>query len=262
MFGLFKQANQKIEFTKEYFNVLKKSVPALKLISLKELEITTEFQENEHKHFLGNAFNEYINDEDSKLEIIKRYIESSINTYYNKTTYSINEIVPIIKSQKYLDELIRITNSEEIDLVYEKYNSELFIFYAMDSETSISYIQQEDQVDLELPLKDFKELSIENLINKVSIKKYGKEGSYMLSAGGDFEASLILVKSLWDKANFNVDGDIIISIPSKDVILITGSNNTKGIEELKKQTEEIFNSSNYTISNSLFILKDEEFVNY
>lgn len=262
MFGLFGQSNEKLSFTKEYYKVLEKNLPNLELISLNELEIKTKFQDNDHTHFLDNAYNEYVEDKTAKSEIITRYVKSSIETYKPKPTFSIDQVVPVIKSQLYVDEVLRITNQDEVNTLYEKYNSELFIFYARDLDNSISYITKRDAKEFNLQIPSIRELSKDNLLEKISVERHGENGYYMVTAGGDYEASLIVVESIWNEDNFQVDGNIIIGIPSRDVVLVTGSNNKSGIETLRKKTNEIFSTGNYVISKSLFIFKDDKFVRW
>ncbi len=260
MFGLFGQSNKKLTFTKEYFAVLEQEVGELELISLKELEIRTKFNENEHTHFLDNAYNEYEGDEKSKKEVIGRYVKSAIELYKPKPTFSIDQVVPVIKHQRYIDEILRLTGKNEVSTLYEKYNSELYIFYARDLENSISYISKEDAENYNIELKGLKELAIENLMNRISnIERQGENGYYMLTAGGDYEASLILESSIWTDENFDVEGEIIIGIPSRDVLLITGSQNIEGVQKLVTSIKEITNSGSYVISEKMYILKNGEF---
>lgn len=259
MFGLFGQSNKKLDFTKEYFEILKQNISNIELISLKELEIKTKIQGNEHTHFLDNAYNEYSGDEEIKSEVINRYINSSLETYKPKTPFSLDQVVPVIKTQAYIDELLRITGQEEVNTLYEKYNSELYIFYARDLENSISYITKEEAVELNLEISNINGLAIDNLLNRVSIERHGELGYYMVTAGGDYEASLILASSIWTKENFQVEGKIVIGVPSRDVVLVTGSENESGIETLRSKINEIHSTGSYVISNSLFILDNGKF---
>lgn len=259
MFGLFGQSNKKLDFTKEYYKILRQNVSNIELISLKELEIKIRIQGKEHTHFLDNAFNEYIGDEKTKSEIINRYLKSSLETYKPQPSFSKDQVVPVIKTQLYIDELLKISGQEEVNILFERYNSELYIFYARDLENSISYISKEDAVEFNIELSTIRGLSVENLLNRVSIERHGENGYYMITAGGDYEASLILANSIWTKENFQVDGNIVIGIPSRDVVLITGSENDTGIETLGNKITEIYNSGSYVVSDKLYILKNGKF---
>jgi uncharacterized protein YtpQ (UPF0354 family) len=51
----------------------------------------------------------------------------------------------------------------------------------------------------------------------------------MITAGGDYEASLLLFDDIWSGGQIKVEGDIVVAVPAKNVLLITGSQNRKGL---------------------------------
>ena len=71
-------------------------------------------------------------------------------------------------------------------------------------------------------------------------------------------SSLILL-DIWNKENFPVNGEILIGIPARDVVLLTGSNDNENIERLKKKIKEINDCGDHIVSNSVFILKNGKF---
>ena len=90
----------------------------------------------------------------------------------------------------------------------------------------------------------------------------GGKGSFGISAGGDFETSLILSTRLWTKENFEVDGDFIIAIPNKDLLFITGSNNQKEIDRIEKIAEDSYRTGNHPVSPYLFKWNGKMFEKY
>jgi len=84
------------------------------------------------------------------------------------------------------------------------------------------------------------------------IKRDGSDGVYMFTAGGNYEASIILLDSLWTKENLPVKGDFVIAIPSRDVLMITGSNDKAGINEAKRTRQKDLRPGNYPISPYLY----------
>ena len=59
-----------------------------------------------------------------------------------------------------------------------------------------------------------------------------------------------------------VDGDIIVAVPSKDVLLVTGSNNRKGIETLRVLAAKLKAESRYEITDTLFVYRDGRFTRF
>lgn len=91
------------------------------------------------------------------------------------------------------------------------------------------------------------------------VEKVGKNGTYGLLAGGIHEANLILFHTLWTKENFDVDGNIVVSIPNRDLIFITGSNDTSSIQKIKKNSEIYYQTEAYPISTSFYQWNGEKF---
>ena len=79
-----------------------------------------------------------------------------------------------------------------------------------------------------------------------------KDGMFQLTAGGNYESSLILFPSLFIKENFNVKGDVLISIPSRNKVLIFGSEDSKTRQSMKMVTKTSYKISGYQISNKFF----------
>ncbi len=104
------------------------------------------------------------------------------------------------------------------------------------------------------------EIAIENLGELATeIKRQGENGEYMLTMGGDFESSLILL-DIWNNENFPVDGEIIIGVPARDIILVTGSNDTENIKEIKSKIKSINESGDHIVSDKLFIYDGVKFI--
>lgn len=248
-----------INFTNLFYENLTSKVKNIDCLEIKELEIKIIDLEGEiYTHFLNNAFAEY-NYEPSDLdEIIDRYTTSSSNLYYQKTPIDANHIIPIIKDKRFFDECSNLYEDFLKNHVFEKYNTDLYIFYAEDKEDSISYLTTNDLEVLNLNVKDLQDLAVNNLESLLEIERSGDSGIFMLLAGGNYESSLILF-DIWNEDNFPVNGEIILAIPSRDLVFITGSNELENIEKLKNRIIEINKEGDHVVSDKLFILKDSHF---
>ena len=137
--------------------------------------------------------------------------------------------------------------------VYEKYNDELLITYAEDTENSIRYLTQPDVDLMALNMDALRSIAVKNLHSLLTnLKLHGDGSVYMLTAGGDYETSLILLNYLFTKQNIPVDGDFIIAIPNCDLLLITGSNNKAGIHKMKEIAGRVFLTGSCQVSEYLY----------
>jgi len=80
----------------------------------------------------------------------------------------------------------------------------------------------------------------------------------MLTMGGNYESSLILL-DIWKKDNFPVDGDIVIGVPARDLIFVTGSNDKENIQRIKDKVKEVNDMGDHVVSNKLFVLTENKF---
>lgn len=247
------------EFSKEFAKRLIEKVEGLKIHSIIGLEIQTEFENsNEYKHFLDNCYSEYLREPEEIEEIMEKYLNSSNSLYKPKSILNITDILPVIKDERFIQSIMEINPDFEKNHTYEKYNEKLFIFYVEDTETNINYLTQDDFKKLNIEKNQLKKIAIENLSNSIEIERHGENGYFMLLADGNYESSLILL-DIWNKENFDVEGEIVIGIPSRDLLIITGKNDAENIERLKKTINEINQDGDHLVSNLLFEYSNGKF---
>jgi uncharacterized protein YtpQ (UPF0354 family) len=239
------------EFTRAYVKNISSLYPNAKY------SVKANYNEKEFLHYLDNAYNAYKAQPDSLDQLLERYAASSGDLYKDHKEIDINRIVPVIKSISYLDNIKSLSKESGLGkepwVPYKKYNDDLIIVYAEDTQNSIRYFSEEDFNKLAIPLDSLLPLAIKNLDSILpEIQSKGDNGIFMITAGGDFEASLILFKSIWTTDNFKVRGEIVISIPNRDMLMITGSKDEKGIKTLKNITEETYSTGNYQVTPYLF----------
>jgi uncharacterized protein YtpQ (UPF0354 family) len=252
------------EFTELYIDAMLKSYPNAKYNILSDLTVKAEYNGKDFSHYLDNAYKDYKMQQDSVDEVIKRYVASSRDLYKEPEPINTNNIVPIIKPTEYLEDLKQLSreNGEEKEpwIVYEKYNNALIIVYAENTETSIRYFTQEDFGKLSISRDSLFPLAVKNLKGLLpEIRSKGENGTFMITAGGDFEASLILLNSIWTNENFKVKGDIVVAIPNRDMLMITGSKDEQGIKTIKEVTANSFTKGNYQVSPYLFRWSGDRF---
>lgn len=247
------------EFSKKFANRLIQKVEGLNIFSINGLEIQTEFEgSTEYRHFLENCYSEYRRNPDDLEEIFIKYLNATDSIYNINENISINDILPVIKDGRFLQNLRDLDNNYEENNVFEKYNDELYIFYVEDTETNINYLSKEDIENLNVDPIKLREIAIDNLLNSVEIEKHGEDGYYMLVVDGNYESSLILL-DIWNEENFEVEGEIIIGIPSRDLLLITGKNDVENLERLKKTIKEISEEGDHLVSEKLFEYRNGKF---
>lgn len=218
------------------------------------LLITSRKGDFDYKHYLDNAYNDYKAEPDSIKNVISRYVASASDLYVERSKLNTGNIVPVIKPAEYLNDVSNLgDNGKAFPMLTDKYNDQLIIAYAEDTKNNIRYLNEDDFKKLGISRDSLKSIALRNFDRIIpNIQRQGENGLYMVTAGGDYEASLILLPSIWNKENFPVDGDFIVGIHNRDLLLITGSNNPNGIGKIKEVIANSYKTGNYQVSESLY----------
>ncbi len=64
----------------------------------------------------------------------------------------------------------------------------------------------------------------------------------MVTAGGNFEAAIILIDNFWEQMHQIIKGNAVIAIPAKDLLFICKEDNQEAIQKLKEITKGYFDN--------------------
>lgn len=249
-----------VEFTQLYLDSLKVRNPT---VDFKIDSILTISSSKDIVHYLDNIYRAYNNEPTALKDILYDYLNAS-DASYKSIPYDKNQLIPIIKSNKYIDDLKSLGKGDfHKEIYYENYNSDLIILYAIDGDHNISYLNKESLDTLNIKTDTLQNFAFNNLRKLIPTPEIvGGEGKFGIVAGGNFESSLILSKIMWNKDNFPVNGDIVIAIPTREMIYTVGSNDKEAIDKLRITTKESFENDNYQVSPYLYKYDGKMFVRY
>ena|SRR5215475_11315585 len=72
-----------------------------------------------------------------------------------------------------------------------------------------------------------------------SVSVHGQPPALMVSFGG-IESSLLLADPFWQSLADSVPGDLVVGVPARDVVIITGSRSPSGIAKVQRAVDRIF----------------------
>lgn len=258
-------------FTAEFAAVLQKAEPAcqVKILGALQLEVTRP-GEIDFNAYLDNAYDAYRAEPGAKDDIIRRFVGADVETVtarQGEHELDVSRIVPIVKDRAWLEETgksMQQSGAKELpDTVYEDLNAELVIIYAEDTPRTIRYLTPAALAKAHLERKNLRALACANLQRLLpKINRPGANGVYMITAGGVYESSLLLLDSVWADVQKDVQGEIVVAIPTRDLLLVTGSRDAKGIETVKQLARKASAEGSYRLTTQLFVFHDgklEEF---
>jgi uncharacterized protein YtpQ (UPF0354 family) len=259
------------DFTRSYAERLQVALPAATVAVQGDLEVRwTPPSGSVHTSFLDNAWKEYAADPAALEQVMERMVGAAREiAEATGRVVDRRRVVPVIKDRGWLEERRRALRAggagdvSRVDEVSEDYNGALTIFYAEDRERGIAYLTADELARAGLKRAELRALAVRNLKGLLSaIELEGGNGLYMITAGGDYEASLILVDDLWTGESIapKVKGEVVIAVPARDLVLVTGSQDPAGLQKLRDLARKVMKEGTYTLTDQLFVWRGGKFV--
>ena len=251
-------------YTAEVARGLAAKMPASKVEVVGELELSIkETNGRERRLNLRNLYGDYKNNPATLDAIVDSYYTALNKPASGGAAFDHARIVPVIKDRAWLAGHERGLKARGMNAQFlsEDYNDELVILYAMDEEKRTRYLMANEEIGV--ARKDLRKLAVENLdrlLPSVQLQQAGDVA--MMTANGDYEASLLLFDHIWRGGRIKMNGDIVVAIPAKDVLMITGSKSRKGIAAVRELAAKYKAGSRYDITDTLFVYRDGRFVRF
>ncbi len=251
-----------------YLAYFRNRQPGVEIEVMGELEFKVKVASGAaHGVYLDNAYQQYLSDPGNRDEILELYITSFLEVLnQEEKPIDPDRIVPVIKDRGWIEEIQASLEERGGDAgempayLCDRYNSELSVFFAEDSEKNIRYLTEDVFEEMDLPREELltrAKRNLKELLNGVEVM--GGDGIYMVKAGGDYEASLLLFDSLWNQEKMPVEGDYVVAIPARDLLIVTGTGHPEAIEKLREMASEGAAQFSYRLSPVLFVRQGTRF---
>ncbi len=246
-------------FTESFAAAATAAMPTAKVTVAGDLHVETRSARGETTTTdLHNAYQVYLGDTAHLDTLVRRYVSvlvDAVRVGDAKLPPDRSRIVPVLKSTRWVEAVQNQRKAAPAtQLLMEPFNNELTIVYAEDLPTSVRYLMNSDDVGDRGKLRQLALENLHRLLAKIEMIA-GAEGIFLVSAGGDYDASLLLADSIWSGGQIEVDGDIVAAVPDKGTLLVTGSLNAVGVARLHAIAAEIATGP-YALTPSLFIYRN------
>jgi uncharacterized protein YtpQ (UPF0354 family) len=212
---------------------------------------------------LHNAYERYLSDPEHSDAVIKRYLAVLIDAVNvdAKAPPDRARIVPVLKSTRWVEAVQQQRQgAPAAQLLMERLNSELTIVYAEDLPTSVRYLMMRDDVGDRRKLLDLALANLHRLLKDIKLRQ-AADGIFLMDGGDSYNASLSLAADIWSSGEIKVDGDIVVAVPTKDALLVTGSHNQAGVARLRTVAAGLARGP-YGLTPVLFAYRGGKFVKF
>lgn len=208
---------------------------------------------------LGNAYAAYMQEPDRRDEIIAAHVDGSLkNLADDDLKIDPARIIPVIRSRTFtpVGEAEKDPAASDT-VVFERLGPDLAIVYAEDRPNDLRFFTAKYFAKMSIERPRLRALAIENLrriVGDIEFRDYG--GTYMITADGANEVSLILLPELWTKEKMKVLGDFVVALPTRDLLVVTGSNDAGALRRVRALAKEAFAKGPYSVSPRLYLFRD------
>ncbi|MBX7258388.1 MAG: DUF1444 family protein [Candidatus Hydrogenedentes bacterium] len=254
------------EFTQECAKAFAEAGPQWTVLIERDLVLSIKgADDQESRSFLDNLYETCRQHPHLEQDAIDQFVVGTLETLAKKSDGTDRTcIVPVIKDRAWLEEMrrgLRERGATDVpDPVHEDFSRELVIVYAIDMENSIAFLTPGALEEAKVSREELRVLAASNLKRLLpKIERAGSNGLYMFMAGGTYEASLLLLDTIWAGIQAEVQGDVVVAIPTRDVLVATGSENAPGMSKLREIAQEAWQTGPYRLTPQLFVYRDGTF---
>ena len=243
------------EFTNHCVERIRAEVPQAVVAVVQPLRLTIERRGTPDTTLpLEDAYEAYRQAPDKLDEIVKLFAAGVREAAPAEGAIDPSLIVPVVRERTWLKD---VGAEGGAGLVFDDLNDELIIVYAEDTPSALSYFSPVELQKAEIDRSGLRQLAADNLLRLLpQIERRGEDGLFQVKAGGDFEASLLAIGTVWRKESFDVKGDFVFAIPAVGTLYLTGSEDKSGIASLRKMGGAVHEQAAQKLSPHLFVLRD------
>jgi uncharacterized protein YtpQ (UPF0354 family) len=251
-------------FTQEFARALTAAMPSSTIFVKGDLQLSIRDASGlDRTVFLNNAYKDYSLDPKRFAEIVKIFAASMRQSDAAQGKLDRSRIVPVIKDRQWLLDLDRTLKAQGKgqEHLSESFNNELVIVYAEDDPTRMRFLTTDEAPDVSRhALRALAVGNLRRILPKVEMR--GDDHVLLVSAGGDYEASLLLIDDVWSGGQVKVNGDIVVAIPARDVLLVTGSRDRSGLKRVRDLAAKYAAEGPYGLTDTLFVYRNGRFTKF
>ncbi|MGH9826048.1 MAG: DUF1444 family protein, partial [Blastocatellia bacterium] len=220
--------------------------------------------QGERQIFLNNAHQDYCRaGRRAKSDVLRQYAIVDIPSIPSSWEEASQSLLPVVREGSFFTQgtlRAQAAGKEAKKMAFRPVASHLAVGLAHDGPKTISYVMHDSLEAWAVSLDDALDHAGERLW-KMSNGRFERSsaGFYISPWRDNYDASrLFLPQLLW---NLNVKGDHIAAIPTRDYLVITGSEDTEGLSAMAQMCEQASEMA-HAVSGVPVILNGKEWATY
>jgi len=127
------------------------------------------------------------------------------------------------------------------NLCGQVFSHEAAVFYLVDAGDNYTFVTEEMAATADLSDDDLHTLAVANLAEEVeSMQLLDLGNSVMFTGSGNFEASAVLVDSLWESLESRFPNGVVAALPSRDVLSVCDRKDADAIATMVSSSAQVW----------------------
>lgn len=185
-----------------------------------------------------------------------RSLQSAVDEMENRFEGTVEEIVPLVRS-----EAEAAAPRAAFHQLADPLTPELCVLYAFNHRDRLDPFVEQDLDRLGLERSRLRDIALRNLrrLTASPVKKVDQGvWTFVVPAGaGILEPSLLLQDELWDALAKQLRGDVVVAVPTRDLILASSSRSSAAIVKLRALAADAFVHGDHPLSGQLLVRRGD-----
>ncbi|MGX9135600.1 DUF1444 domain-containing protein [Rummeliibacillus sp. JY-2-4R] len=207
--------------------------------------------------FLGDVLTKYDVRKDKAIDEVVYTIEQTFSAMQKEKELGFQEltnIFPVIRSGSFPKK-----SKEGHAFITTEHTAETRIYYALDLGNTYRLIDEDIVKKLQISVEQMKEsarFQVRKLPTKVKKDIVAGNVFYFLNENDGYDASRILNDAFLKEMRGKIEGDMTVSVPHQDVLIIGDIRNNTGYDVLAQMTMHFFTEGAVPITSLSFVYED------
>lgn len=208
---------------------------------------------------LPTILSKYNEKKDAAIEEVVYTIEQTFKAMYKEQQEGFADlslVYPVVRSTSF-----PLKSNEGYTFITTEHTAETRIFYALDLGSTYRLIDESMLTHLHVSAEQVREaarFSVRKLPTNVKRDEVAGNIFYFLNENDGYDASRILNETFLKEMRKQIEGDMTLSVPHQDVLIIGDIRNETGYDVLAQMTMHFFTVGMVPITSLSFVYEDGE----
>jgi uncharacterized protein YtpQ (UPF0354 family) len=155
---------------------------------------------------------------------------------------------PMVRDQQFVD-AVRKRIGEKAPKIWRPLAGDLWIVYVWDQPNGMQFLTNDDPGQHGLSAQTLHERAMANYLKaRPGVEVDTTEGVYIARTHDNYDASLLLDDAFWRQMGGKIRGDLLACVPTRDVVLISGTGEDGGLARLRLAARKIMEVGDHLVS--------------